>query len=93
MSGICWILVKYSRNKPRIRSLLDGKNLSQQDSDLFQYDEVGNMTAATNSYIAYYYGYDAVNRVTGVTSYNLSKIFNIDYQYDIMGKQKSDDGH
>jgi RHS repeat-associated protein len=56
-------------------------------SDLFQYDQAGNMTAATNQNVAYYYSYDAANRVTDVTSYNLAQIFNVGYQYDIMGSR------
>jgi hypothetical protein len=42
-----------------------------------------NSEIDNNSNIAYYYSYDLNNRLTGVTSYNLAKIFNVDYQYDI----------
>ncbi len=56
-------------------------------SDIFQYDTSGNMTGATNSNSAYYYSYDANNRITGVAITNLSSIYNIEYQYDIMGNR------
>lgn len=56
-------------------------------SDIFQYDTSGNMTGATNQNSAYYYSYDANNRVTGVAVTNLSSIYNIEYQYDIMGNR------
>lgn len=55
--------------------------------DIFQYDASGNMTMATNQNVAYYYSYDAGNRMTGVTNYNLAQIFNIEYQYDVMGNR------
>ena len=66
---------------------LVGKNYSNGTSDVYQYDASGNITAATNSNVAYYYSYDSANRVTGVTYTNLSHVLNIDYQYDIMGNR------
>ena len=58
-------------------------------SDVFGYDQAGNLTGTSNSNIAYYYSYDLNNRLTGVTSSNLAQIFNIEYQYDIMGNRKA----
>ncbi|OGP66409.1 MAG: hypothetical protein A2W27_02835 [Deltaproteobacteria bacterium RBG_16_44_11] len=42
------------------------------------------IVATTNQNIAYYYSYDAANRLTGVTDSNLH---NIDYQYDVAGNR------
>jgi len=63
------------------------RNYPDGTSDIFEYDQSGNLTGAANPSIVYYYSYDADNRVTGVTSYNLAQLFNIEYQYDIMGNR------
>ncbi len=65
------------------------KNYSDNTMDVFQYDAAGNLTAATNQNIAYYYSYDAVNRLTDVIIYNLANLYTISYQYDTMGNRKS----
>ena len=44
------------------------RNYPDNTSDVFQYDAAGNITAATNPNIAYYYSYDTNNYVTGVSS-------------------------
>jgi len=63
------------------------RNYPDGTSDVFEYDQSGNLTGAANSSIVYYYSYDAANRMTGVTSYNLAQLFNIEYQYDSMGNR------
>ena len=63
------------------------RNYPDGTSDVFEYNQSGNLTGAANSSIVYYYSYDAANRMTGVTSYNLAQLFNIEYQYDSMGNR------
>jgi YD repeat-containing protein len=81
------------RNSGTITYLYDALNrlaeriYPNNTSDVFQYDQAGNLVGTTNPNIAYYYSYDLNNRLTGVTSYNLAKIFSVDYQYDITGNR------